>query len=91
MEMGEKRTSLLPIYHKDLSRNLYALHVSYITMIAQLADEVHRGLTGEEFHEDELEAVSDREEDPDRQRADEIGDARKRRKRRRMIDLTGFR
>ncbi|CAK7262328.1 MAG TPA: hypothetical protein VGN93_14060 [Shinella sp.] len=55
MEMGEKRgPSLLPIYHKDLSQNLYALHVSYITMIAQLADEVHRGLTGEEFHEDEL-------------------------------------
>ncbi|MGW9946535.1 hypothetical protein J2W92_001872 [Rhizobium leguminosarum] len=32
MEIGEKRgPSLLPIYHKDLSQNLYALDVNYIT------------------------------------------------------------
>lgn len=58
MEIGEKRgPSLLPIYHSELSRNLYALHISYIIMIAQLANDIHHALTGDKLHEDEVKLI----------------------------------
>ncbi|WP_349434461.1 hypothetical protein [Pararhizobium sp. A13] len=54
MEVEERRgPSLLPVYHADLTRNLYALHVCYITVMAQLASGIHFELTGDELHDDE--------------------------------------
>lgn len=59
MEMGERRgPSLLPVYHADLTRNLYALHVCYITMMAQLASGIRSELTGDELHDDEMKLIS---------------------------------
>lgn len=55
MEIGEKRgPSLLPIYHSELAHNFYALHISYIIMMAQLANEIYNNLTGDKLHEDEV-------------------------------------
>ncbi|WP_234894846.1 hypothetical protein [Agrobacterium vitis] len=42
MEVGElKGPSAFPIYHRELARNLYALHVCYIVLMARLAGEVN--------------------------------------------------
>ncbi|WEJ56766.1 hypothetical protein [Devosia sp. FJ2-5-3] len=59
MEIGEKRgPSLLPIYHAELTRNLYALHVSYIIMMTQLANDIHHALSGDELHDDEVKLLA---------------------------------
>lgn len=45
MEQGELRgPSAFPIYHQDLARNLYSLHVCYIVMIGRLTSEIHDGI-----------------------------------------------
>jgi hypothetical protein len=58
MEKGELRgPSAFPIYHRELARNLYALHVCYIVLMARIAGEVNEviGLSG--LSEDEEKMV----------------------------------
>lgn len=44
-EMGDRRgPSVVPLFHRELARNLYALHVSYICQMTFIADEVHGAL-----------------------------------------------
>ena len=44
-ETGELRgPSAFPIYHRDLARNLYSLHVCYIGLMAQIAGKIHEEL-----------------------------------------------
>ncbi|TQS71800.1 hypothetical protein ERN12_11215 [Rhodobacteraceae bacterium] len=44
-EMGDRKgPSVVPLFHRELARNLYALHVSYICQMTLIADEVHGAL-----------------------------------------------
>ncbi|EKY27475.1 hypothetical protein HMPREF0185_02039 [Brevundimonas diminuta 470-4] len=55
MAIGEHDgPSLLPIYHHEITLNFYALHVSYILMMAQLAGEVENSVTGDTLNPDEV-------------------------------------
>lgn len=61
MEKGELRgPSAFPIYHRELARNLYALHVCYIALMARLAGEVNYeiGLGGLSSDEEEMVVLS---------------------------------
>jgi len=41
-EIGDRKgPSVVPLFHRELARNLYALHVSYICQMAFITDDVH--------------------------------------------------
>ncbi|WP_246734857.1 hypothetical protein [Chelativorans sp. ZYF759] len=55
IEIGENNgPSLLPIYHHEITLNLYALHVSYILMMLELAGDVQNSVTGDTLNSDEV-------------------------------------
>ncbi|PKP68450.1 MAG: hypothetical protein CVT83_05375 [Alphaproteobacteria bacterium HGW-Alphaproteobacteria-5] len=55
MEIGQNNgPSLLPIYHHEITTNLYALHVSYILMMLELAGDIQNGVTGDTLNPDEV-------------------------------------
>ncbi|MBU2031505.1 MAG: hypothetical protein KKG69_01520 [Alphaproteobacteria bacterium] len=55
MEIGENNgPSLLPIYHHEITINLYALHVSYILIMLELAGDVQSSVTGDRLNPDEV-------------------------------------
>lgn len=57
MERGELRgPSAFPIYHRDLARNLYSLHVCYIVLMGRLTAEIHDaiGLGGASNDEEKM-------------------------------------
>ncbi|MEH6521186.1 hypothetical protein [Sulfitobacter sp.] len=44
-EIGDRKgPSVVPLFHRELARNLYALHVSYICQMTFITDEVHGAL-----------------------------------------------
>ncbi|TPN33198.1 hypothetical protein [Mesorhizobium sp. B1-1-6] len=54
MERGELRgPSAFPIYHRDLARNLYSLHVCYIVLMGRLTSEIHDAIGLGRASEDE--------------------------------------
>ncbi|NTF13930.1 hypothetical protein [Agrobacterium tumefaciens] len=54
MEQGELRgPSAFPIYHRDLARNLYSLHVCYIVMFGRLTSQIHDAIGLDGASEDE--------------------------------------
>ncbi|RWN54837.1 MAG: hypothetical protein EOR99_35305 [Mesorhizobium sp.] len=57
MERGELRgPSAFPIYHRDLARNLYSLHVCCIVLMGRLTSEIHDaiGLGGASEDEEKM-------------------------------------
>lgn len=48
-----KGPSVVPLFHREISRNLYALHVSYICQMTLIVDEVHGALGIGNLLEDE--------------------------------------
>lgn len=55
LERGDLRLpSAFPIYHRELARNLYSLHVCYIVLMARLSGEIHSALGLSCISDDEL-------------------------------------
>lgn len=53
-EIGDRKgPSVVPLFHRELARNLYALHVSYICQMTFIADEVHGALGIGNLNEEE--------------------------------------
>lgn len=53
-----KGPSIFPLYHRELARNLYALHVSYIVFMAWVAGDVNEALGLGGLSDDEMKLLS---------------------------------